>query len=330
MSARAGAQGRRRPVPGVHAVPPGLGRARVAETGRHRRVDPELAGPGGQAGRAAGRADPRRRGGRRRPARRRRAGRARAVGSVPGRGGGRLRRGPEPPGQAGHLPDVGVPQVRGDPPPHDARRPGHPAVRVGGHLPHRARLARVLRRHPVPASGLRPRQLRPGLRRAAAGRGRRGARGVRRLVRGPHRLPDRRRRDAAAARAGLDAQPGPHDRGQLPGQGPAPAVVVGGAALHAAAGRRRPGVQPARLAVDGGQRHRRLAVLPGVQPGHPGREVRPERRLRAPVRAGAARGARQAGAPAVAAARRRPGRATRNRWSTTRPSGWRHWLVTSG
>ena len=127
--------------------------------------------------RPAGGADPRRRGGRRRPARRRRAGRARAVGGVPGRGGGRLRRGPEPPGQAGHLPDVGVPQVRGDPPADHARRPGLPAVRVGGHLPHRDRLARVLRRHPVPAPGLGPPQLRPGLRRAAAGRGRRGAAG---------------------------------------------------------------------------------------------------------------------------------------------------------
>ena len=43
--------------------------------------------------------------------------------------------------------------------------------------------------------------------------------------------------------------------------------------------------QPTRLAVDGGQRHRRVAVLPGVQPDHPGREVRPGRRLRASSRA---------------------------------------------
>ena len=39
---------------------------------------------------------------------------------------------------------------------------------------------------------------------------------------GPHRLPDRRRRDAPAAGRGLDAQPGAHDRGQLPREGPAP------------------------------------------------------------------------------------------------------------
>ena len=44
---------------------------------------------------------------------------------------------------------------------------------------------------------------------------RRGARG---LAGGPHRLPDRRRRHAPAAARGVDAQPGPADRGALPHQ----------------------------------------------------------------------------------------------------------------
>ena len=73
---------------------------------------------------------------------------------------------------------------------------------------------------------------------------------------------------APAAGDRLDAQPGPDDRGQLPGQGPAPRVAARRPALHALAGRRRPGLQPARLAVGGRLRHRRRAVLPGLQPDH--------------------------------------------------------------
>ena len=91
---------------------------------------------------------------------------------------------------------------------------------------------------------------------------------ARRLAAGPHRLPDRGRRDAPAAGHRLDAQPGPDDRRQLPGQGPARRVAARRPALHALAGRRRPRLQPARLAVDGGLRHRRGAVLPGLQPDH--------------------------------------------------------------
>ena len=52
--------------------------------------------------------------------------------------------------------------------------------------------------------------------------------------RGPHRLPDRRRRHAPAARDRLDAQPGADDRGQLPREGPPPAMAVGRPALHGA------------------------------------------------------------------------------------------------
>ena len=90
---------------------------------------------------------------------------------------------------------------------------------------------------------------------------------------------------APAPGGGVDAQPGADDRGELPREGPAPAVVVGRAALHEVARRRRPRLEPTRVAVDGGQRHRRVAVLPRVQPGHAGREVRPGRRLRASLRA---------------------------------------------
>ena len=57
---------------------------------------------------------------------------------------------------------------------------------------------------------------------------------ARRVARGAHRLPDRRRRHAPAAGDRLDAQPGPDDRGQLPGQGPAPRVAARRPPLHAA------------------------------------------------------------------------------------------------
>ena len=73
--------------------------------------------------------------------------------------------------------------------------------------------------------------------------------------------------------------------------------------LPAAPGRRRPGQQQPRLAVGRRHRHRRLAVLPGVQPDHPGQAVRPGRRLRPPLGAGAARRPGPVRARAVAGAR---------------------------
>ena len=85
---------------------------------------------------------------------------------------------------------------------------------------------------------------------------------------------------APAAAHRLDAQPGADDRRELPGQGPAHRVAARRPALHALAGRRRPRLQPARLAVGGRLRHRRGAVLPGLQPDHAGPQVRPRRRLR--------------------------------------------------
>ena len=126
-------------------------------------------------------------------------------------------------------------------------------------------------------------------------------------VAGPHRLPDRGRRDAPAAGGGLDAQPGAHDRGLVPGQGPAHRVDARRPALHAPPGGRRPGQQPARLAVDGGHGHGRGAVLPDLQPGHPGRQVRPGRRLRPPLGARAGGAARPRDSRALAARGRRPG-----------------------
>ena len=93
-------------------------------------------------------------------------------------------------------------------------------------------------------------------------------------------LPDRRRRHAAARRDRLHAQPGADDHRVVPGQGSASAVAVGRALVPRAAGRRRHGQQSARLAVGGGLRHRRRAVLPGVQPDDPGQQVRSRRRLR--------------------------------------------------
>ena len=144
-----------------------------------------------------------------------------------------------------------------------------PAVRR--HVPLRAGLARVPRRRPLAppvgrahvAAHRRPRRLlghRPGR-----------ARRVRGLGRGPHRVPDRRRRDAPAAGAGLDAQPRPHGRRVVPGQGPARALAARRRALHGVAGRRRRGAEPAELAVGGGHGPRRRAVLPRVQPGDAGR-----------------------------------------------------------
>ena len=70
-----------------------------------------------------------------------------------------------------------------------------------------------------------------------------------------------------------------------------------------APGRRRLRLEQPRLAVGGRLRAAGRAVLPHLQPGRPGREVRPRRRLRPPVRSRAARHRRQGGAPAVGAAR---------------------------
>ena len=125
--------GRGRPLQGLHAVQPGLGRARLARPGRRadrRRLGwrstetadlPDPALPAGlelpEAGEAAARA---------------------ALGGVP-RPGRRLRRGPRPARRRRHLADVGAPQVGRDPPAHDARRPGR--LRSAGAATYRKELA---------------------------------------------------------------------------------------------------------------------------------------------------------------------------------------------
>ena len=170
------------------------------------------------------------------------------------------------PGLDAHLAAVGAPEVGRDPPAHAARRP-RPRCAARAPATYRKELAwrefyadvlfAPARDGPrLPAGPSSPRMAydEPGdaARRLAA----RAAPAIPIVDAGMRQL----RRD------GLDAQPGPDDRGQLPGQGPAPRVAARRPALPALAGRRRPGLQPARLAVGGRQRHRRGAVLPGLQP----------------------------------------------------------------
>ena len=181
----------------------------------------------------------------------------------------------------GHQPDVACAAVGPRAPASSCsttsatRRPTH-VFRT------RAGLARVLRRRAVPPAG-------DGVAEPPAEDGRDAGRHRRRRHVGAVRALGRR--DAPATRSstpgcvscwrtGLDAQPGAHDRRQLPGEGPPPAVAVGCPPLHAAPGRRRPGLEQPRLAVGGRHRHRRCAVLPGLQPDRTGRAVRPRRRLR--------------------------------------------------
>ena len=95
-------------------------------------------------------------------------------------------------------------------------------------VPHRAGLAGVLRRRPVPPPRVRPH----GARRPPCGpwqvdRGRRRRRGSTAWAEGRTGYPivDAGMRQLLAR--GLDAQPGAHDRGQLPGEGPAPRLARG-------------------------------------------------------------------------------------------------------
>ena len=292
-------------VQGVHAVPSGLAAARLAAARRHRRPHPRLARSRRQEG--SPRPDPRRRPRRRRAPRR---GRGRGAGAVAGVPRRRRRRttgapatgptGPAPRGCRCTSSTARCTRARCSP-----TSPG--AVGVGSRPTHRARLARVLRRRPAPPPRLRAGELRPQVRRAALGPGPAAQEHFDAWGEGRTGFPI-----VDAGMRQLREKAWMHNRvrmivRELPGQGPAPALEVGRPALHAAARRRRPGVEPARLAVDGGHRHRRGAVLPGVQPGHAGGEVRPGRRLRAALRPRAARRARQGGAPAVEAAGRAAG-----------------------
>ena len=189
----------------------------------------------------------------------------------------RLRRRPRPARPDRHLAHVGAPEVGRDPPAHAAGRP-RPADAArrtrcsarswpgGSSTPTccsaRPETAREYLRPEFAAMPYDDRR-RPTQRFEAWREGRTGFpfvdAGMRQLL----------------AR-GLDAQPGADGRRDLPRQGPAPAVAARRAVVHAVAARRRPRQQPARLAVDGGLRHRRGAVLPGVQPAPQGRKFDPD------------------------------------------------------
>ena len=185
----------------------------------------------------------------------------------------RLRQRAQPPGPRRHQPDVSAPEVRHHPSAHPGRGPRDEA-RERRHTCGSSRSATS-----TPPCCTRGRTARGGI--GIIVRPDRGRQGQRReaVVRGledrTHRFPDRRRRDAPAGRDRVDAQPGANDRGVVSGQGPAPAVAVGGPLVPRAVGGRRHGQQPARVAVGGRVRHRRRAVLPRVQPDHPGAKFDP-------------------------------------------------------
>jgi hypothetical protein len=100
--------------------------------------------------------------------------------------------------------------------------------------------------------------------------------GLRGVAAGAHRVPVRRRWDAAAGGDRLDAQPGADGHRELPRQGPACLVAARGPALHGALAATATS-PPTRMAGSGfGDRHRRGALLPGVQPGGSGAAFDPD------------------------------------------------------
>ena len=148
-------------------------------------------------------------------------------------------------------------------------------------------VAGVLRRRAVPRARrrardyYRPEFARDGLRRAAATR-------VRRLARGPHRLPDRRRRDAPAARRGLDAQPGPDDRRVASWS--RTCTSSGSTARGTSCSSSSTATSPPTSTAGSGRPGCGTDAAPYFRvfnPIDPGREVRPGRRLRAALGPGA-------------------------------------------
>ena len=233
---------------------------------------------------------------------------------------------PRPPRSRRLQPPVAVPAL-GLPPPAPGAHPPRPQPGARP-LPHRARLAGVLRRRavpPAPFGVVEPRRAdgRDGGRRWS--RRRRPLRGVGDRA---DRVSHRRCRHAPAPRHRLDAQPRPHGDGQLPREGPPPAVAVGRPPLPRPPRRRRPGLEQPRLAVGGRHRDRCGAVLPHLQPGHPVGAVRSPRRLHPALGAGAGRRRRQGGPCAVDSGARAFRLAIRGRWSTTPPSGRRRCAAT--
>ena len=219
-------QRRGRALQGLHAVLPRVARARLAGAGHRAQGTAARAACAPTSRRCSTLKEAREAADLPEPARGRRGGCAATVGGLPRRRPGRLRHRPRPRGPRRRLAALALPQDRGRPPTHPARRPGGrppPPRRRGRAVRDRAGLARVLRRRPVapPPLGLaRPADSpgRDGLRR---GRGR--GRG---LAAGAHRLPRRGRGHAPAAPRGLDAQPDADGHGQLPHQGPARLVAA--------------------------------------------------------------------------------------------------------
>ena len=244
---------------------------------------------------------------------------------LPGHRSRALSRGSRPTRPRWHVAPLAVPPLRGDlgAPVLRARRGGGRSCGAqvaarGREMARRAGLARVLRRHPGGAPAGTARELPAGVR--CPGLERRSG-GLRGLVRGADGIPDRRCRDAPAPRDRLDAQPGAHDRGELPDERPPDRLARRGALLLRAPGRRRPRLQQRRLAVGRLHRNRRAAVLPDFQSRCAGQALGPGGRLCPSLGSRAACRFRCAGAGAVGvraatrlpAARRRPRRAAHAR-----------------
>ena len=162
-------------------------------------------------------------------------------------------------------------------------------------------LARVLRADPLAPPARRRARVQAAVRRAALSR-RPGA--VRRMARGTHRLPHRRRRDAADQRVGLHAQPAADDRGLLPRQGPARGLAPGRKIFRRHAARLRPRVEQRRLAMGGLHGLRRATVLPHLQSGDAVGALRSRGQVHPALRAGTG-AARREGDPRAMARRAR-------------------------
>ena len=213
----------------------------------------------------------------------------------------RLRRAARRPGPRCHHAPVALPQV-GLPPPSAA-----PGQARSERRPHRSSAPSCAGASSTPTcSSTAPTPpgvpSNPGWRRWRSTPGRRADERVRRVVPGPDRLPDRRRRDAPAAAEGWM-----HNRvrmidGQLPGEGPPPRPGPGapaGSCDHLVDGDLASNQHGWQWAAGTG-----TDAAPFFRVFNPvaqGRALRPRRRLRPALGARAGRGARARRARAVAA-----------------------------
>ena len=98
-----------------------------------------------------------------------------------------------------------------------------------------------------------------------------------------NRLSDRRRRNASALAHRIHAQSRPHDRRLVPRKAPPHRLAARRAMVLGHAHRRRSGQQSDGLAMGRGVGRRRRPLFPHLQSGAAGGEVRPRRRLCAPL-----------------------------------------------